>query len=265
MRRSKRMLPLVVLTALFGALIPAIASSDGTPTVNGLDSLMWSPQQVTVAAGGSVNFENSSGLLHGIHWDSGPSTPSCNGIPLDGATPSWSPSWSGSCSFSTPGTYRYYCSYHGPSMSGTVIVSADGTTTTSSTSTAPPGGTPQPPSGGDGSVVSPVLGSISLSDSQRGTAVRGSAKLGQGHSRLEIKLTAGSAALGAASKRSGLLVGDLRKRSVGPGKVSFSVALRASGKRALRRRGRLAVKVLLTVTPAGGGATSATRHVTLHR
>jgi plastocyanin len=261
MRRSKRMLPLVVLTALFGALIPAIASSDGPPTVNGLDSLMWSPGQVTVAAGGSVNFANSSGLLHGIHWDSGPSTPSCNGVPLDGATPSFSSSWSGSCSFSTAGTYRYYCSYHGPSMSGTVIVSADGaTTTTSSTSTPPPGGTPPPASGG-----SSALASVSLPASQRGTLLHGSVKLGQSGSRLEIKLSASGAALGGSGTRAALLVGRLLKRSVGPGKVSFSIPLSTSAKRALRRHGRLAVKVLLTVTPAGGGATRVTRHVTLHR
>jgi hypothetical protein len=56
-------------------------------------------------------------------------------------------------------------------------------------------------------------------------------------------------------------VGRLTK-AAGAGKLAFSVSLNAKAKRALRK-GKLALTVKITVTPAAGSAFSATRAVSL--
>jgi plastocyanin len=126
----KRYLPVAAALGAAVAVVPAIASSGSSPTVSGLSSIMWSPMEVAVVPGGTVMFQNTSGIPHGIIWEnSDPATPTCeSGVPVGAGH--YSGNWSGSCTFTTEGVYRYYCSYHGREMSGEVIVNAAGTTTT---------------------------------------------------------------------------------------------------------------------------------------
>jgi plastocyanin len=150
MRPHKWQLLLVLIFGAALAVLPAIASSETTPTVNAVvagsegiyTKFAWSPAEVPIVAGGAVQFSTGSTTQpHGIVWKSGPSTPSCaTGVPVGEGH--FATGWSGSCTFAQAGTYRYYCSYHGESMSGTITVSAAGTTTTSTGSTTATGTTP---------------------------------------------------------------------------------------------------------------------------
>jgi plastocyanin len=127
------------------AVLPALASSAPTPAVEAVvagsegiyTKFAWSPAEVMAESGGAVAFSTGSTTEpHGIVWKSGPSTPACgSSVPVGEGH--FSSHWSGSCTFAVAGTYRYYCSYHGESMSGTVSVSAAGTTTTTTTSPSP--------------------------------------------------------------------------------------------------------------------------------
>ncbi len=134
MRLRKRVLPFAVLLGASVAVIPAIASSAGssTATVNGTESLMWSPMEVAITPGGTVTFEDTSTRVpHGVVWTNVPETPSCSGVPIDeGKT-----NWKGKCTFDREGTYEYYCYVHGMHMSGTIFVNATGTTTTETMTT----------------------------------------------------------------------------------------------------------------------------------
>ncbi|HEX5307983.1 MAG TPA: hypothetical protein VFW38_02770 [Solirubrobacteraceae bacterium] len=84
----------------------------------------WAPERVKLSGAGSVTFANKSASIpHGIYWTSA-TQPACEEgvgkVPVGLAKSDTS--WSGSCSFSKPGAYSYYCTVHGPAMSGTVDV-----------------------------------------------------------------------------------------------------------------------------------------------
>jgi hypothetical protein len=236
---------------------------------------MWSPAQVTVAGGATVNFQNSSGAVpHGVVWETGnPETPACNGVPIDeGQT-----NWKGSCTFTKAGVYRYYCSVHGMAMSGTIVVGTPETTPTP-TPTAPttPGGSPTPPPApteatppGAG-LSSPLAGSaakaIVLAANQHGASVRGSIAVsaaGAG-AHLEIDLLAHGTALRKSGRSAQVRVGGLVRTSLKSGRVSFAAPLDQQGQAALRRRGRLALAVRITLTPTRGAAVRVTRAVVMH-
>jgi plastocyanin len=139
MRLRRRYLPFMALLGASVAVIPAIASSAGpsTATVNGTESLMWSPMEVAITPGGTVTFEDgSSRVPHGVVWANVPETPGCSGVPIDeGRT-----NWTGKCTFNREGTYEYYCYVHGLKMSGKIFVNAAGTIPTT-TETTPTGTT----------------------------------------------------------------------------------------------------------------------------
>jgi plastocyanin len=127
--RRRRVLP-VVLAAFAGALLGPLASSATTPTIDavnvGLYTHYWSPSQVSVAAGGAVTISNPTTVAHGVEWRSA-LKPTCDsGVPV-GTTPIASgTNWSGSCTFTEAGTYTFYCTVHGPEMTGTVTVAIPG-------------------------------------------------------------------------------------------------------------------------------------------
>jgi plastocyanin len=266
---------LLVLAGVLGAavvVLPAVAGSETGPTVNAESSSSicgvyypncWSPAHVEVTSPGTVAFKNSSGYAHGVIWSSVPVTPSCSGVPV-GVGESRS-SFNGTCSFSQPGTYNFYCSVHGPNMSGTVTVNATGTTTTTSTgttttstATTPTSTTPTSTSTTPGQFPSgsPLLGNPSLRSSQRGAVVRGSLEVspaGAGD-KLQIDLFVKRASLAKTPGRgSGVVrVGRVVRASLSPGRLSFSVPLNAAARRALRRRHRLSLTVRITLTSARG-------------
>ncbi len=145
-----RNLLLVGLLGLVAAALPAMASSETTPTVEAKtgsgpysESHSWSPAQVTIAAGGAVVFANhSSEVPHGVIWTSSvkPTCEEGSGKVPVGAE-HFGYQWSGSCRFSQAGTYTFECSVHHQEMTGTITVTAAGSTTTSTT-TPPPTPTP---------------------------------------------------------------------------------------------------------------------------
>ena len=78
-----------ILRDLDDVLLPALALSEGSSSIQAIDSggyHYWSPMQVSVGAGATVTFANPSQVSHGVEWISGPATPACSGVPV-GTTP----------------------------------------------------------------------------------------------------------------------------------------------------------------------------------
>lgn len=231
------------------ALVPSVASSE-TPSIEavntGLYSHAWSPAQAAVAAGGTVAIRNPTATPHGVQWHSGPETPVCSGVPVGTTASAAETNWSGTCTFSKPGTYVFYCTVHGPEMTETVTVAGSETTPTTqpTTTTPPPSTTPTtttpPPAGEE---QQPIVGSPSLRFARRGALLRGSLRVARA-GRLEVDVFA---RLHARRVPVGRLV-----RAVRAGKLSFAVALDATARRALADRRRLALSVRITLTPTGG-------------
>lgn len=266
----------VLLVALLGAataVLPAIASSETSPTVEAVnqpggiyseEKHAWSPPQTTVMAGGVVTFSNPGTIPHGVEWVGGPAKPTCSsGVPV-GTTESVSASkWSGTCSFTQAGTYTFYCTVHHAEMTGTITVSASGTTTTTApmTPTTPTTTTPAEPTGG-----SPFAAGPTLRSSQRGGSVKGSlviSKAGAGD-RLEIDVFAKSASLAKTKHSARVRVGRFVRGSVSAGAMSFTVKLDARARKALRRHHKLALSVRIALTPFYGEPLTVTRSVTEH-
>lgn len=254
-----RLLRLIALLAVTAAALPAIAASETSPTIEAINKPgsgayaeehhAWSPEQVSIAAGGAVNITNPSAVPHGVRWVQGPSTPACSGVPGAGAGPSFGTRWSGRCTFAQPGTYTFYCTVHGPEMTGKVVVSGAG---------APP------PSASSSALAGSESEAIKLSAKQHGKAVHGSIALSAAAAggRLQVDLLAKAASL-AGSGKTQALAGRLVRSALQAGTVSFSVPLNTRARGALRRHGRLALSVKLTLTPTTGAVLTATRKVLL--
>ncbi len=291
---------LVAAVAALGALaviLPAVAGSETSPTITAVNGPgmppqhSWSPSSLGIGEGASVTLVNPTAVPHGVEWVSVPATPVCSGVPVGTTEAASGTQWSGSCTFTRPGTYLFYCTVHGPSMSGTITVSGPAgeppVTTTTTTTTPPPGSTGSGGSGGGGgsgqpgttgaggtpgAAGSPFAGSaaqaLKLKALQRGNVVRGalavSAAGAQG--RLEVDLLAKSASLarsGHSDHGAEVRVGKLERGSLAAGTVRFAVALNARAKRSLARRGHLSLTLEITLTPAGGRAAKLERSVVL--
>jgi plastocyanin len=273
-----------VAAAVLGAsvaVLPAIAGSETAPTIEAVnvpaglyseEQHYWQPAQATVAPGGAVPFRNATAVPHGVHWVSGPETPSCSaGVPVGTTETAAGTNWSGACTFSQPGSYTFYCTVHGAAMSGTIHVEASGTTTATTTTSPggepPPGGTttastPQAPPAG------PALQALKLPTSQRGGSVRGSllvSPAGAG-GRLEVDLLARRGSLASVPRGSARVrVGRLIRASLSAGATRFAVALDRRARSALHRRGRLALSVRIVLTPVHGPILTLTRAVVERR
>jgi plastocyanin len=271
----RRYIPLAAVLGAAVAVLPTVASSETTPAISAVNEPgglyseehhRWSPAQATVTAGGTVTLSNSTDIPHGVRWVSGPNTPACEEgagkVPV-GTEPSASGTkWSGACTFSKPGTYTFYCTVHGPEMTGTITVLPSGTTTTSTTTPTTTSTATTPTTPVETPVESPLVGSPSLRSSQRGGTVKGSldiAKAGVGD-RLEIDLFAKRASL-AKAHQTRIRVGRLVRDSVSAGRVSFAVKLDAQARKTLARRRQLALSVTITLSPAYGEPLTVTRTV----
>lgn len=280
MRLRRRYVPLVTVLGVATAVLPAIASSEMSPTVEAVNEgsapypehHRWSPSQTIVMAGGVVTFSNPGTVPHGVEWVSGPVKPTCSsGVPVGTTETASGSKWNGTCTFTQAGIYTFYCTVHHAEMTGTITVNANGTTTTTTTTTTPTTTTTtptttttttptEPPAG------PPLVGSPSLRSSQRGGSVKGSleiSKAGAGD-RLEIDLFANSASLAKTKHSTRVLVGRFVRASVSVGKVSFVVKLNATARRALKRHRRLTMTVKITLTPAHGKALVTTRSTVVH-
>ena len=93
---------------------PATSSSTaaGESTVHATAQLSFDPVTLNVKKGDTVTWNNSSGIPHTVTFENGPAfDQSLN----DGAQVTRS--------FTTAGTFNYYCKVHGKSMHGTIVVS----------------------------------------------------------------------------------------------------------------------------------------------
>lgn len=248
-----RYLALAAALGMAAAWLPGVANSEPqtVEAVNeGLYTHSWKPAAVTVLAGETVTFRNETEVPHGVEWRSAVQ-PTCTGVPVGTTFEASGTHWSGTCTFSQPGTYLYYCTIHGAAMSGTVTVQAPGTTTTSSTppttttTTTTPGPAGEPPSG-------PAASGLAIRARQSGGLVKGTLNVSQSGAkgRLEVDARHGSAR-----------VGRLVRSSVPAGVVAFKVKLDSQARRALRHRHRLALTVKVTLTPPQGERFAVTRHV----
>ena len=265
----------VLAAGIGGLLIGAPAHGQGSPAaaIVAVDIAFrtagGAPAAVTVAPGSAVSFAYPSGnSAHNVVF-TGPQPSSCRLVQPPGsslsaaplpATPS-APGWQGDCTFAAEGTYNFVCGLHGSSMTGSVVVGASGG--------SPPPPPPPPPPDAPPAAPPPVAGTsaaasgLRVRPAQRGSTIGGSVQVTHAGSRLLTRAFARRRALsGGRSRRQGE-VGRQLRRSVGPGRVTFSVRLTPAGRRALRRNGRLAISLRLRVTPPAGAAYTAARAVTL--
>lgn len=108
-------------TAAAVAVVPALAADQ---TINATTSNTWNPSTVTVNAGRTVRFSNSNDGTHDLRFDG----------ESKAVTP-LSASWTYERTFSSAGTFAFYCTVH-PKMTGSIVVLQ--------ASTTPPGGTTTP-------------------------------------------------------------------------------------------------------------------------
>jgi plastocyanin len=261
-------------------VLPAIASSETSATIEAVNTTTgsgiyseehhsWRPAQVSVMAGGVVPFSNPTAVRHGIKWINPPAQPVCDSkVPVGTTEAVAGTNWSGTCTFSQPGTYTFYCTVHGPEMTGTITVNANGTTTT--TTTAPPTTTatttPPPPQPEESPLIGPASQALKLAKSQHGGTVHGSIAVSQAGAggRLEVDLLARGASLTKTKHGAPVRVGRLVRSSLSAGKVSFSVRLSARARRALKRHRRLTLTARVILTPASGKVLTVTRVVVEH-
>ena len=250
-----------------GAAAPSTASFtavDSSPTDHHWFVSGSTDTTATIAAGGTVTFGYpAGGSTHNVDFDAAQPS-SCTqtagqnrgGVPPLPASP-LGPPWSGTCTFNAPGSYTFHCDLH-KSMTGTVVVEAGTSTTSTGSST-----TGTSTSGTSMSALPSPR--VSVSRRQRGTVVRGSVTTPAGPSRIVVTAFVTNRALGKHRAKHALRVrvGSQTKRSTGTGKTTFAVKLSAAARRALHRRHRLAVSLLIVVTPQGGPAVAKMASVAL--
>ena len=130
MSRARRLVRIVgLIAALSAPLLAACGSTagssptgttvipkSGTIAVQALDN-RFEPKEVTITAGSTVTWTNDGANVHDVV----PAEGTDYGVKPDG----FKPGATYSTTFSTPGTYAYYCSLHGTAtkgMTGTVVV-----------------------------------------------------------------------------------------------------------------------------------------------
>ena len=126
------------------------------------------------------------------------------------------------------------------------------TTTTTPTTTATPASTVVPPA--TTTLPPAALSALTVARRQRGRRVRGSLRTGVANSTLSVALT-------TRVGRRTVTIGRLRRFVRTPGLQRFSVTLTRAGRARLRRRGRLTIRLRVTVTPQSG--TPMTRRVSV--
>lgn len=275
MRKRLSYLALAAVLGVGAAVLPALAASESTPTVEAVnhpaslyteEKHSWSPPQTTVLAGGVVTFSNPSTIPHGVEWVGGPAKPGCTGgVPVGTTETASGTKWSGSCTFTQAGAYTFYCTVHHAEMTGTIVVNADGTTTTTTTTpttTTPTTTTPttESPSG------SPLAKRPLLRSKQSGGVVKGTLDISQAGAgnRLEIDVFARSALLAATTRSARTRVGHFVRGSVRVGALPFSVKLTAKARKAVKRHRQLALSVSIVLTSSNGKSLTVPRSVTEH-
>jgi len=105
-----------VLGAAVGSLLAAsvlFARAEGTPNTVFIDNFVFAPNDLTVKAGTIVTWTNRDDIPHGV-------ASSNNAFKRSAALDT---DESYSFTFTTPGTYQYFCYLH-PHMVGSIVVEA---------------------------------------------------------------------------------------------------------------------------------------------
>jgi len=92
-------------------VLPAVAQN--APAAVSIANFTFSPQALTVKSGTTVTWTNKDDIPHGIAWTNNAFARS-KALDTDDST---------SMTFTTPGTYQYFCYIH-PNMTGTIVVEA---------------------------------------------------------------------------------------------------------------------------------------------
>jgi plastocyanin len=93
-----------------GPGLQSVTSGTAASTVKETDDLKFEPASVNVKAGDVVSFTNSGTTPHNVTFDAGVASQTMNGGD------------SFLVKFTTPGTYKYVCTFHAPGMAGTITV-----------------------------------------------------------------------------------------------------------------------------------------------
>jgi amicyanin len=91
-------------------VLPSLA--DGGPSAVAIDNFTFTPQRLTVKAGTTVTWTNKDDIPHAVA--AGSKLFRSHTLDTDQDY---------SFTFTTPGTYEYFCSLH-PHMTGTIVVEA---------------------------------------------------------------------------------------------------------------------------------------------
>lgn len=125
--RKKKLIPLSAITIVIAlsAFIPA--QDNPAAVVEMTDTMKFIPDTVTIEAGQTVQWNNTSLLAHSVTGDPSQSTIEGSVQLPEGAEPFDSgmldPEQTFTHSFNTPGTYQYFCIPHeGAKMFGWIIV-----------------------------------------------------------------------------------------------------------------------------------------------
>jgi len=111
---SAALLGAAVGSVLAGGVLVAGAQSAATKAVEvSIDNFTFNPQALTVKAGTTVTWTNKDDIPHGI-------AATGNAFKRSGALDTDDHY---SFTFTTPGTYQYFCYLH-PHMTGTIVVEA---------------------------------------------------------------------------------------------------------------------------------------------
>jgi len=111
--------PLIASSAL-GAVVGSIlaagvlfARADGPAGAVSIDNFTFTPRTLTVKAGTTVTWTNRDDIPHGVAWTNNAFARS-NALDTDDSY---------TLTFTTPGTYQYFCYLH-PHMVGALVVQA---------------------------------------------------------------------------------------------------------------------------------------------
>jgi plastocyanin len=143
---------IAILAFLVGALgvafAPGASAQAPPPVAVTIMGYSFSPATLSVPVGTTVTWTNHDAAPHNV-VSSGP------GGPLHSPTLQQGQSWS--YTFTTAGTFTYYCSIH-PDMTGTVTVTPSTTPTTGPTPTTTPPTTVPPGTCSEGGLLGGLLG-----------------------------------------------------------------------------------------------------------
>lgn len=108
---SKKSMALVAVVAACSLSGTPYGVGNGTPPPNGVYTVntTFNPNNLTVAVGATVTWQNQDPFQHSVVYSSGPDSAFADTIRVGGIFQH---------TFTSPGTYSYYCAIHGTPTTG---------------------------------------------------------------------------------------------------------------------------------------------------